>query len=333
MNQANVQVLFFQHLKTQLPPHLSMVDEIAELLEISNDSAYRRIRGEKPIDLEETYKLCNHFKLSIDQLLHLQSDAIIFRGRVNTTSETVFEDYLKSLLLNFQMINSFEKKHIYVLMKDIPPFVHFQIPELAVFKFYFWMKSILHDERLKKVKFSLNDSRYEEFLPLSRKVIESYNTIPVTEIWNIESINSTLRQIDFYRQSGMYENKSDIIILYEKVDELISHIERQAELGVKFFIDTKPGDNAAAYNMFVNELILGDNTYLVEMGTTRLTFLNHSVLYFIGTQDEQFTNAMSSNINNLVKKSTQLSSIGEKDRTRFFNRLHDKIHHMQSSLT
>jgi BetR domain len=333
MNQANLQVLFFQHLKAQLPPHIAMVDEIAELLEISNDSAYRRIRGEKPIDLEETYKLCDHFKLSIDQLLHLQSDAIIFSGRVNTTSETVFEDYLKSLLQNFQMINSFEKKHIYVLMKDIPPFVHFQIPELAIFKFYFWMKSILHDERLKKIKFSLNDPRYMEFLPISKKVIESYNTIPVTEIWNIESINSSLRQIDFYRQSGMYENKNEIKLLYEKVEELINHIERQAELGVKFFIGNEPGNNAASYNMFVNELVLGDNTYLVEMGPMRLTFLNHSVLYFVGTPDEQFNNDMSNNINNLVKKSTQLSSIGEKERVRFFNRLRDKIHHMQSSLS
>src|SRR5436190_940351 len=143
-------------------------------------------------------------------------------------------------------------------IKDIPPFVHFQIPELAKFKFYFWMKSILQDERLKKRQFYLDDTLYDEFLPLSRQVIEAYNKIPVTEIWNIESINSSLRQIDFYRQSGRYKNKSEINLLYEKVEELVNHIERQAELGVKFLIGTEPGNTAAGYNMFVNELILGD---------------------------------------------------------------------------
>ena len=332
MESADVQQRFFQHIKEILPAHLSLVDEVAELINISNDSAYRRIRGEKPISFEELQKLCSHYKVSLDQFLHLQSDAIIFNGRVNTNSETVFEDYLKSVLQQFQLMNSFEKRHLYVLMKDIPPFVHFQIPELAKFKFYFWIKSILHDESLKKVKFSLEDPRYDAFLPVSRKVIESYNTIPVTEIWNIESINSTLRQIDFYRQSGMYKSSNDIKVLYEKVAELISHIERQAEYGLKFLIGSEPTTNSASYHMFVNELILGDNTFMAELGNTRLTFLNHSVLYFVGTKDEQFNQAMFKNLTNLTKKSTQVSSIGEKERVRFFNRLRDKIQRMQSAL-
>ena len=333
MESADVQQLFFQHIKDQLPAHLSLVDEVAELLNISNDSAYRRIRAEKPIGFEELQKLCTHYKISLDHFLHLQSDAIIFNGRVNTTSATVFEDYLNNILQHFKMINSFEKKHFYVLMKDIPPFVHFQIPELAKFKFYFWMKSILGDERLKKRQFYLDDTLYDEFLPLSRQVIEAYNKIPVTEIWNIESINSSLRQIDFYRQSGMYKNKSEINLLYEKVEELVNHIERQAELGVKFLIGTEPGNTAAGYNMFVNELILGDNTFMAEIGDMRITYLNHSVLYFVGTRDEQFNAAMHSSLTNMMKKSTQLSRIGEKERVRFFNRLRDKIQHMKGTAT
>ena len=332
MESADVQQRFFQHIKDNLPAHLSLVDEVAELLNISNDSAYRRIRGEKAISFEELQILSSQYKISLDQFLHLQSDAILFSGRVNMASETVFEDYLKNVLYQFQTINSFQKKHMYVLMKDIPPFVHFQIPELALFKFYFWMKSILHDERFKKMKFSFDESLLMEFLPLSKKVIESYNTIPVTEVWNIESINSSIRQIDFYRQSGMYKNVSDIKLLYEKLEDLINHIERQAEQGVKFLIGTESNTQSAPYNMFVNELILGDNTYLAEMDNMRLTFLNHSVLYFVATRDEAFNRSMFNSLDNLIKKSTQLSSIGEKERVRFFNRLRDKIHHMQSSL-
>ena len=49
MNPASTQYLFFQQLKSQLPPHKALVDEVASLLGISNDSAYRRIRGDKPI--------------------------------------------------------------------------------------------------------------------------------------------------------------------------------------------------------------------------------------------------------------------------------------------
>jgi len=332
METTAVQQFFFQHLKANLPVHLSLVDEVAAVLDISNDSAYRRIRGEKQISFEEIQKLCSHYKVSLDQFLHLQSDAIIFSGRVDYDSETVFEDYLSNVQKQLSIINSFEKKHIYFLMKDIPPFVHFQVPELAAFKFYFWMKSILHLDNMKKVKFSFNDPRYDPFHAIARKVIDVYNKIPMTEIWNIESINSTLRQIEFYRDTGSYESDADVKLLYQKLEELINHIERQAELGVKFNFGATPTNNAAPYNLFVNELILGDNTLLAEIDQMRLTFLNHSVLYFVATRDEQFNNAMFRNLDNLVKKSTQISSTGEKERVRFFKRLRDKIHARQASL-
>lgn len=47
MGSIELQQHFFDHIKERLPTHLSLVDEVAELLSISNDSAYRRIRGEK----------------------------------------------------------------------------------------------------------------------------------------------------------------------------------------------------------------------------------------------------------------------------------------------
>jgi BetR domain len=332
MEATNIQIRFFQHLKALLPPHIAMVDEVADLLEISNDSAYRRIRGEKPIDLQETYKLCSHFKISMDQLLHLQSDAFIFSGILRNASDNNFEKWLENFHRQFEFVNSFERKHLNYLMKDIPPFVHFHIPELASFKFFFWMKSILHNEDLKGAKFSFNDPGYEKFHIISKKIIQIYSQIPTTEIWNIESINSSLRQIEFYREAGSFKNIEDVKLLYDKTEELINHIEKQAELGVKFNIGQKPAANAAEYRLFVNELILGDNTILAELNNTRITFLNHSVLYFVSTRDERFNTAMFISLENLIKKSTMISKIGEKERVAFFNRLRDIIHQHRALL-
>ncbi|MEJ7738124.1 MAG: helix-turn-helix domain-containing protein [Chitinophagaceae bacterium] len=324
--QSSLQTLLFQQVKASMPPHLSLVEEIAEVLGISNDSAYRRIRGEKPIDLEEIQKLCSRFKVSMDQLLNLKSDAFIFTGNLNGYHERSFEDWLNNVLQQLQWLNNLEKKHAYFLIKDIPPFLHFQVPELAAFKFYFWMKSILHYESMKGVKFRFDDARYDEFHTTSKKIIELYINVPMTEIWNIESINSTLQQIEFHCEAGAFANKQDVRLLYLKVEELINHIELQAELGVKFAIGKEPKSNPAEYRLFVNELILGDNTFMVETGSTRITFLNHSVLYFVATHDEKFNHAMFSNLENLMKKSTHISTVGEKERNRFFNRMRENIH-------
>jgi len=102
-------LIFFGHLKNSLPPHLSLVGEIAERLNISNDSACRRIRGEKAISFDELRVLCTYYKVSLDQFLLLQSDAFIFSGKLKAESDTGLEDYLNELLKNFQEINSYNQ--------------------------------------------------------------------------------------------------------------------------------------------------------------------------------------------------------------------------------
>lgn len=76
----------------------------------------------------------------------------------------------------------------------------------------------------------------------------------------------------------------------------------------------------------MNELILGDNTLLVQLDHVRLTHLNHSVLHFLGTRDEEFNDFMFANLDNLMKKSTLVSGVGEKERSQFLNALRGNIH-------
>jgi hypothetical protein len=324
MDPATVQSLFFQHLRSHLPPHLALVDELADLLGISNDSAYRRIRGEKLLDLSELRTVAAHFRVSLDQLLNLQSDAVLFTGKPAAQTPVTLEDWLTQMLGQLQLMNSFGQRHVYYLLKDIPPFYHFQIPELAEFKMFFWMKSILHYDSLKGVRFRFGDPQYASGHGLCQRIVALYSQLPTTEIWNAESINSTLRQIEFYHQAGAFASVDDARLLYEKVAELLSALEYQAEVGVKCVLK-QPGREALPYRLFVNELILGDNTLVVELDNIRLTYLNHSVLHFLGTRDEGFNDFMFANLVNLMKKSTLVSGVGEKERSQFFNAMRDNV--------
>jgi transcriptional regulator with XRE-family HTH domain len=321
----NTQVLLFQHIKSVLPPHLSMADEMADLLGISPDSAYRRIRGEKPISLEELEKVCLHYHVSMDQFLHLKTDSFLFSGKIMEERERSFDDYLDNFLQQLMFMNSMPKKHVYWILKDIPPISHFHIPELSLFKFYMWTKSILHYDSMKGVKFDFRDKRYDAYMEKSRNVLDAFSKVPITEIWNVESINSSLRQLRFHYDTGSFKSKADVLLLFDKLRELIDHFELQAEAGVKFRFGGNPLTSTVDYNMFVNELILGDNTAFFETDHMRLTFLNHSVLYFVYTRDERFNNRMYENIQNLINKSTMISKVGEKERTGFFNHLREEI--------
>ncbi len=51
-NQADIQLQLSNRIRDQMPGHVSLVDEVTDIFEISIDSAYRRIRGEKPISFQ-----------------------------------------------------------------------------------------------------------------------------------------------------------------------------------------------------------------------------------------------------------------------------------------
>lgn len=323
--ELEVQVKFFLYLKSLIPAHQSMVDEVAELLQISNDSAYRRIRGEKNLDLHEIIKLSQYFNISLDQILNLNTNSIVFQGNLNRYEENALDYWLEDMVRQLEMVYSHKNKHIYFLVKDMPPFYHFYHEELADFKFFFWKKSILHYENLKGVKFSLQDGLDENYKTQCKKITRLYNKIPSTEIWNVEGINTTLRQIDLYDEMGIIQNHADKVKLLNCMLEVVNHLEKMAETGKKFGLGQEASQDDVDFRMFVNEFIIGDNTFMAEIDNIRITFLNHSVLYFLGSLDQKFNDSMFLSLENLVKKSTMISNIGEKERNQFFNKLRKKI--------
>ncbi len=323
MESSHSQLQFFQHIKSILPEHISFVDEIAGLLDISNDSAYRRIRGEKQISMDEMQKLAVHFKISIDQFLDLHSDSYIFSGELAAPGDYVFEKWMENVLRQLTLIAGSSHRHMYYLAKDIPIMEQFMVPELLAFKSFLWRRSILQYANMKGLKFALSEAE-PTHLELGRKIVEKYMQIPTTEIWNLETINSTIRQIEFYREANMFQSELDVKKIYLGLIGLLDHLELQAESGAKFALGAKPG-SGVAYHLFWNDLVTADNTILAELDLRKVTFLNHSVINFISTTDVKFNTFMFDNMQNLIKRSTQLSQVGEKDRYRFFNRLRDKM--------
>ena len=325
MENPQLQQQFFDQIKGNIAPNKSMVDEVATLLNISNDSAYRRIRGEKQLSFEEIKTLAGHFKVSVDHLLHLQSDSFIFSGRITNNSDFKFDEWQKNVLIHLQTIATFQPNHYYYLAKEIPFLYYYMIPEIAAFKSYFFLKSILFYEDWKTAKFSLSDTYFTQYNSLWRTISNTYASIPGTEIWSIENITSTIHQIEFYLVTGAFTSAEDAIILLDKLTELVNHIELQAEHGVKLKYQQKPTDTLATYHLFANELIMGDNMQFMELGNKRITYINHSVINFIMTHDEAFNNYTKKTFDIISQKSTPISNTNEKERILFFNKLRDKI--------
>jgi len=330
MDTSQLQLQVFQLIKSKLPSHLSLVDEVAAVLQLSTDSAYRRIRAEKPLSLEEIYKLSVHYQLSLDHLFRLGPEGFLFRGNFVNPHAFRYDDYLSNIVQQVKYMNGFTQKSMTYLAKDIPIFHHYHFREIAAFKYYFWMKNILQHPDFAQKKFRLDDYPDDYFL-LCQKALDYYNQLDSVELWNIESINSTLRQIDYYYDSNIFSNSDEIYVLYEAAEKLIAHLEYQATEGYKFSVNdlTKP---LGSYQMYFNEILILEGNILVTLDGTKSAFLIHNVLNFLQTNDVRFCDHMHEHIENLKRKSTLISTVSERERSRFFKYLRQRIEKRKQGL-
>ena len=59
---------FIQYLKDKIPDNSSFADELAQVLNIGYDAAYRRINLKTNLTLEEAVVLAKHYKISLNKL-------------------------------------------------------------------------------------------------------------------------------------------------------------------------------------------------------------------------------------------------------------------------
>ena len=81
MTTGELQQKLFTLLKSKMAEETTAAEEIAALLNISTDSAYRRMRGVKTLSIDELQTLCVHYKVSLDQLMEIKAGAIVFYGQ------------------------------------------------------------------------------------------------------------------------------------------------------------------------------------------------------------------------------------------------------------
>jgi hypothetical protein len=93
-----VQLEFLKQVKDKLPASMSFADEIAELLSVSMDSAYRRIRGETALTLEEAKILSLKYDISLDQLVRQSANSITFNYSSIHADSYSFEQYYSNIL-------------------------------------------------------------------------------------------------------------------------------------------------------------------------------------------------------------------------------------------
>ncbi|NOZ45427.1 MAG: helix-turn-helix transcriptional regulator [Chlorobi bacterium] len=327
-----LQTKFFERIKDSLPLEISLVDELADLLNLSNDSVYRRIRGETSLTLDEIALISNKFKISFDIFSEMDSESVTFNYGF-LRNEEGFKQYLENILYDlqrFKQSNADIKKIIYSA-NDIPLFRHFNFTELAAFKIFYWLKSILDDPKFKELKYNFNLIQ-KDLLDLSRKIYNFYSDIPSVEIWTEDTITSHIKQIEFYWDAGYFETKEDALLICKQAKNEIENLNLQAEKSSKKILTNSPESGESNFTFYLSEIDIGNNCILVQVGDSKSVYLSFHTFNVIVTHNPRFCNETELWLENIIKKSILISGASSKYRFKFFNKmlnrfdmLYDKI--------
>ena len=105
----------------------------------------------------------------------------------------------------------------------------------------------------------------------------------------------------------------------------LNHVQSQAEHGYQYMHQRPAEGIENTYKLFHNEILVNDNTILVNTDGRKTAYLTYNVINQMITKNPLFCDQIENFLRNLMQKSTLISGTSAKERHHFFNSLHEKV--------
>jgi hypothetical protein len=308
-----------------------LISSLAELLNLSQDSIYRRVRGETLLNIYELQQILLHFDLSLDDYLDASARRVSFSFQAINEQAFNFKDYLAYVERMMRRVAQSQNAHMMYFAKDIPIFHLFNAPKLAAFKLFYWRKTVLDFSAYRNKKFSF-DQRDEEVNDISRRIRAHYYKVPATEVYSPETIDATLNEVMFYFTSGFFQDPHDALLVLDSLEELLAHLALQCEKELRFKPAKERGPDTqpvvypdVTYTVIFNEILFTDATVLVRLDEEKWSYLSNNGLHVLGTRDVNYYDQCHAAYELIARRATRISGTSEKERNAVFNRYHTRI--------
>ena len=323
-----MQEQFIKYLKTKVQDNTSFVEEIASVLDIGYDAAYRRVNLKTSLSLEESVKLAKHYKISLNKLFEVGSKSTILADLSPPIhNKQGLEMWLKQSYNSVFPLTKLKSSSIIYSAKDIPLFHTLKDSYLSRYKIYVWLKDVDPEMIRNKVSFdNFIKNIPESLLENAFKLGEVYKDINITEIWNNTTINGTLQQVLYYFEAGMLSKELALLICTD-IEDVIRHVEKQAIQ--QSLIGSQ---NKAIYNLYINDIHTMSNTIMVKTPYQKVFFTPFTVISYFKIEHQPTCELMFEFFEKQMSISKLLVNAGEKDRSLFFNRMHQKINRLRERI-
>ncbi len=329
------QITFLKHIQSLIGPSLSLVSELSDLLDVSTDSAYRRIRGETSLSFDEISRICHRYRISFDTFNNSDSSTTVnFHYQpFERTSESFFR-YFEKLSQDIQFVKSLEEeqKQVFYAGQGIPIFYYLKFPHLSAFKMFYWMKSIVNLEEYQHARYQ-SELVTKELTDLGFSIFKDYLDIPSIEIWTDTTTFGTIRQIEFYWNSGVLSDKEVALKICEDTRALFEYVREMCEYSEKWDDYTHTQHKGSSGKLYFSEIEFEHNCILVDLVRMHRVYLGYMNFGSIITENEEYYSDMKNWIDNIIRKSNLISGTSETIRYQFFKRALDRLEVLENKIS
>jgi hypothetical protein len=303
---VKAQGLFLRQVQSKLPPGISAVAALMEDLGIGKSEAYKKLRGETVLSLEQIQLLCNRYAINftVQGYANRQSAFVDFTPFCSTALGV--NDYIKNLQMFLRQIASASPTKLTCATDDIPIFHLFQYPELTAFKLHFWQLRVADNAPLKLAM----DNWPAHVLQQAAQLYHLYKTIPSVEIWTKTSLLNTLEQIQYSADSGIISDHGLGRAICQQLRQALADIEGYAKSRDK-------GINEPVLFDWYFYDIIGSITYLAEMNGNLATYIRFNTFNTLHEYDGPLCAEVQHWLNNMLKDATGFSGQGSIQRSHY----------------
>jgi len=130
------QHLLIEHCKDKVGPK-NLANELADLLGVNVDAAYRRMRGVTALTFDEIQKICLHFNISFDSIINYEGTLVPFQFNAMFGPSFDMVAYLKNIEGELATLRKLSNTKIEMTCMDLPYFRQFGFKSLSRFKLFF----------------------------------------------------------------------------------------------------------------------------------------------------------------------------------------------------
>ncbi len=313
----DIQELVLLRFRESVNPKQSFTQQLASVLDISYDAAYRRQTGNAKLTVEEAMQLALAGQFSLDNLITLNAPlTALGTATAPINSMDDMERYFKTMYDNLSKLGKSKVKLVYSA-KDIPVFHHFNDSALCRFKVFVWLHMLEPEPAAMPFE--------KFFLPLDIKttmaaVKDITNRFEHVEIWNDTTISSSLRQIHYFYSAGLLQLET-ALELCKDLHVLVTSLKLKLD------------DENQAYDIYHHELlIMTNNSIAFKDDKPVATFITTTMLGYIQFNAPDMLARMEHFNKHQLRQATSIKGSNSKDRALFFNKLTQKINALETAL-